>query len=675
MKKRFQSISYKLLSTLLVATTLPMLIYCFFFSYDMRKTAEQTCIKNAADTLKVIAQNIEHSLSTSIDVANKGVYLNHQLRDLLFTRDSRTFLHAESANSLLLFSYMTNISVMTPEATQIQFSAYKSGKSLLLTTKNLQKYIRSSNFEQANTAPVPAFQAYIIPPHRQTSYDHQLSYMSNSIFEDENAEHLTDDLVFTICLPIYHLPVSNRPSGELLIDVSLDFFEKFCGFMYDEFEHFYIVNDEDDIIFAYDSTMIGTRTADPGILSLTAQAAKNPGEFISKKGDSELWLCQRLSGSSYNWYMLKSIPMHKIYQTSNIQLTRMLLTFGICLITALLISGSSILRYTNPLIKATRYLNLTKTQKLSRNSRLSDYVSYRTGDEIGILFQALEELIDTVNNFIIRQFELEIINRTTELKVLEAQINPHFIYNTLQCLATRSLEHHDREQYDYISSFGQLMQYSMNRQLTLVPLQEELNHIRRYIELQKMRFTSQLSVSFEISSKADQIVIPKMTLQPLIENSIKHGNLFNQEYSTILIRADLAEHQLHLYIADNGCPPPMDRLRYINQYLVKLREEYIHKLLTPDFLSSIDENSLIPSVQIPDRCRKETKDQLYAANNIGLTNVLLRLLLNFGQDCRMELNANDQEGTTVHLYISCDTLKQTDIKGENEVKNESTDNR
>ena len=144
MKRRFHSIGYKLLSTLIAATTLPMMIYCFFFSYNMRKSAEENYIRDTQHTWQLAADNMEHSISASIEVANKGVYLNRALQDLLFTRDDSTFYYAESPNSTLLFSYMTNIYSMTPEATQIQFSAYKSGKSLLLITRNLQKYIRSS---------------------------------------------------------------------------------------------------------------------------------------------------------------------------------------------------------------------------------------------------------------------------------------------------------------------------------------------------------------------------------------------------------------------------------------------------------------------------------------------------------------------------------------------------
>lgn len=346
-----------------------------------------------------------------------------------------------------------------------------------------------------------------------------------------------------------------------------------------------------------------------------------------------------------------------IYESSNHQLMTLLFTFGLCLLITIFINGYSILHYTNPLKKATTYLNSINTQTQNLNSRLSDYVTYRTEDEIGILFRSLEEMVDTINNFVIRQYELEIINRTTELKMLEAQINPHFIYNTLQCLATKSLEHHDQEQYDYISSFGQLMQYSMNTKYTLVTIQDELSHIDRYIKLQKMRFTNHLSVFYDAADDVKGIIVPKMILQPLIENSFKHGNLFKREQGTILVQASIEKDcLLHLYITDNGCAPSFGQLLRINKRLTDLRTEYIHKLLTTHILTSMESDYEKHSEPKPDSSIKRATENRYAANNIGLTNVLLRLLLNFGEDCSMELSANELGGTTVHLVISHETL-------------------
>lgn len=664
MKKHVQSISYKLLSTLVIATTLPLMVYCLFISFNMRQTAEKNYIEQATNTWQIIAANIDHSLSTSIDTANKGIYLNRTIQDLLFSRDNTTFFYAESANSSLIFSYLTNISSMTPEATQIQFSSFKTANSFLITTRNLQRYLRVLTPQECEfTSPVPTFQAYILPPHAQDNYGHRLDHTTPPQNATPSQPSGTDSLVFTVCLPIYHMPSPNVPIGCLRIDISTDFFEKLCDFFYNPSEQFYIVDSDGHIIFSSDSTCIGSQTSEDWIWTLIRQAEETPDSFISAGSDDFLRICQKLPGDYCEWYMIKSVPKHLIYQSSNAQLAILLITFGICLLITVLINSFSILRFTTPLKKATIYLNSINTQAQNLNSRLSEYVTYNYEDEIGILFRSLEEMIDTINNFVIRQYELELVNRSTELKMLEAQINPHFIYNTLQCLATKSLEHHDREQYDYISSFGQLLQYSTDTSRTLVTVNDELSYIERYIELQKMRFTSRLSVLFEADESVRQIIVPKMLLQPLIENSFKHGNLFKKEHGSLCVRVLTDEDLfLHLYVIDNGRAPSDERLADINRRLSELRKECIHRLLTPHRLSSIDDNreaQPTPPQNEPDI--KNATENLYATSNIGLSNVLLRMLLNFGSDCSMELYSNELGGTTVHLVLSYKNRRKEEL--------------
>ena len=661
MKKHFYSISYKLLLTLVAGTTIPMLIYCLFFYFDMRRSSENAYVTQARQTWRIVSNNIEHSLSTSIYAANQGIYLNSALQTLLFSRDGSLFSHAESANSSLLFSYMTNIYSMTPEAVQIQFSAYKPGKSFLLTTKNLQKYLLNRSFEEDTASPVPPFQAYIEPPHRQTNYGHQISHLSLSQSEElMNAR----DLVFTICLPIYDPPLPDEPIGILHVDISMDFFKDVCGDLYQPEENFYIVDSDSHIIFSSDAALIGKKAEDAWVKDLVSRASEQSGAFIWEKGLSSLLFCQQVPGSAYEWYMIKSIPESLVYQSSNRQLAVLLVAFALCLFAAILINGGSILRYTTPLKKATDYLNGVKSHARSLDDRLSDYVSYQKEDEIGVLFRSLEEMMDQISNFIIRQYELEIINRTTELKMLEAQINPHFIYNTLQCLATNSLAHNDREQYDYISSFGQLMQYSMDTQRTLVTVQEELSHIERYVKLQKMRFPNHLTFSIEAGDAIRKITVPKMILQPLIENSFKHGSLLKRQQGLIRIQASLEKERfLHLYIADNGKSPSQEQLLRINRRLGRLRKEYIHKLISPRLLSAIDRAAGARPAGEGDI--HQARENLYAANNIGLANVLMRLLLNFGEECFLEISANELGGTTIHLFISYTTLWRPEDGGKN----------
>lgn len=648
MKPTFKSISYKLLSTLLLAAILSMAIYCVFFYSNMRTSALERYISQTERAWQAAAHNIQHAIDTTVDVANKGIYLNRSLRDLLFSRNPTTFSHTESSNSSLMFSYMMNIYSVTPDAVQIRVGAYKSGNSLLLTTENLQRYLRRQEFPEADSPPpAPMFQAYLLPPHLPSSYGHQLSHIPPPDLSASPGLTNPEKSVFTICLPLYHLPNPSQPVGEVSIDISLNLMKKLCGYLYDDMEEFYVIDSDGYVIFSSDSSQIGQIQSEgwPKDMTQKAKLLEDNPFFADRSHPKNLHICRKISSSNLEWYMLQSIPKREIYLETNRQLATLLSAYVLCLMVATAVDALSILRFTRPLKKASEFMKSINVKTVS--APFSDYVSYRHQDEIGVLFHSLEDMMSTINNFIIRQYELDILNRTTELKMLEAQINPHFIYNTLQCLATKSLEHHDKEQYDYISSFGQLLQYSMDVDHTLVPLKEEAAHVNRYISLQKIRFPNHPSVEWKLEPAAASVTVPKMILQPLIENSFKHGCLMRKDRGHLTIGASLNEADLlSVYVSDNGCSPDPDQLEQINDRLLELKRVYVNRLFTPPHFCLLESGLREP----------QDKESPYAANNIGLSNVLLRLLLNFGKGCDLTLSANEEGGTTVHLTLTYKTL-------------------
>ena len=87
-----------------------------------------------------------------------------------------------------------------------------------------------------------------------------------------------------------------------------------------------------------------------------------------------------------------------------------------------------------------------------------------------MLFDSMQEMMDSIQHYTIRQYKMELLQQDTELKMLQAQINPHFIHNTLQCLANNALANNDLAQYDYITALGQMMRYAMEISQTVSSL-------------------------------------------------------------------------------------------------------------------------------------------------------------------------------------------------------------
>ena len=249
--------------------------------------------------------------------------------------------------------------------------------------------------------------------------------------------------------------------------------------------------------------------------------------------------------------------------------------------------------------------------------RREDYVNYPYNDELGNLIVHTEQTFSTLYEMFERQKQLNQATRTAEAKMLQAQINPHFLYNSLQSLASLALQHGDKDTWRYITMLGSMMQYSMNLERATAPLRQEFEHVRAYITLQNVRFENQLTTEFMLDREAEDILVPKVILQPLAGNAYKHGQLCHRENSRFSLRARLLSHCLIIEAENTGDTCAPERIAEVNACL---------------------KNESVSLSQSGD-------------SGIGLPNVLHRLRLFYGPEVSMKLSALPGGGTVVHICI------------------------
>ena len=153
-----------------------------------------------------------------------------------------------------------------------------------------------------------------------------------------------------------------------------------------------------------------------------------------------------------------------------------------------------------------------------------------------------------------KEGELQVQVREAEIDRLKSQINPHFLFNSLNSIASLTLDRPEeaREMIVKLSSFlRSSLEYKENE---LTELSEELEHVRQYLEIEKIRFGEKLLFKFELDDKCEKCLVPNMILQPLYENSIKHGVYESTEAVEILTRATLESKQLILTISNDYDP-------------------------------------------------------------------------------------------------------------------------
>lgn len=205
--------------------------------------------------------------------------------------------------------------------------------------------------------------------------------------------------------------------------------------------------------------------------------------------------------------------------------------------------------------------------KSNIESNLSSELLYEREDEIGILVKSYNEMKSRIHDLININYKNKIEQKDLELKQLQNQINPHFIYNTLESIHMMAELNDDEETSIMAEYFGSIIRYSMNRKVNTVKLREELNIIDNYIYLQKIRFDQLFIIENLITEDVMECEIIKMIIQPLIENAIYHGLSECSSNGKIIIQGQKVYNQLLLTISDNGIGIDTDTLKDLNDYI------------------------------------------------------------------------------------------------------------
>lgn len=230
--------------------------------------------------------------------------------------------------------------------------------------------------------------------------------------------------------------------------------------------------------------------------------------------------------------------------------------------------------------------------------------------EIQLLSDGFEEMVGKLNSLIDENKRVERRKRHAELELLQAQINPHFLYNTLDTIIWLIESDNKQVSIDMVSSLSSFFRFSLSRGKDVITLAEEEQHVLSYLQIQKTRYQDRMDYEIDIPEALHAYLLPKLTLQPLVENSIYHGIKLQREKGQIKVSAVDLGDKIELIVKDNGAGMTEERL-----------------------------------------------DELKAALNngekvgFGLRTVHQRIQLLFGDDYGLQLQSTEGVGTTVTAII------------------------
>ncbi|RAK07833.1 histidine kinase/DNA gyrase B/HSP90-like ATPase [Halanaerobium saccharolyticum] len=194
---------------------------------------------------------------------------------------------------------------------------------------------------------------------------------------------------------------------------------------------------------------------------------------------------------------------------------------------------------------------VNKMQEI-KDGNLDTKLEIKANDEIGVLTKEFNNMIAELKKLMRKVKEDQEEIRKLELSALQQQINPHFLYNTLDSISLMTKTGEYDEIAEMCISLSQFFRLGLNKGKECYTIKEEINHVKNYINIQKLRFPDKFEYSFEIDENIYNYRCVKIILQPLIENSLKHGFKFNKSKGHILIKAFKDNNKIILQIIDDG---------------------------------------------------------------------------------------------------------------------------
>ncbi len=236
-------------------------------------------------------------------------------------------------------------------------------------------------------------------------------------------------------------------------------------------------------------------------------------------------------------------------------------------------------------------LRLIRALRQMEKGNLNVEITHRREDEYGFVFTRFNGMVRNLNQLIDQAYKQQILTQQAELKQLQSQINPHFLYNTYFVLYNLAMS----EDYDNVKQFtrqlGAYFQFITRNAADDVPLRAEADHARTYCEIQSLRFWNRLTVDFkELPEIFADLLVPRLILQPILENAFEHGLADKKADGRLSVEFLLSEIGLEIVVEDNGPPLADSDVARLNERLTSEAPASettailnIHRRLRPKF--------------------------------------------------------------------------------------------
>ncbi|ANE45487.1 histidine kinase [Paenibacillus swuensis] len=412
--------------------------------------------------------------------------------------------------------------------------------------------------------------------------------------------------VFSFGRQIYDV-YNNRPVGVVL-------FEVFSEPILSALSNLSLGPGSQSYVIDEDGRIMASNTPSTEVPSALRKYIRNSGgrQPLLEQGPEELIVAAKPSNAP--WTVLSVTPNKDLNVELNETKQYFILVVSVLVVLSVLLATFVSRTISNPLKRLIRQMRQVE------NGNFRGMVNVRSYEEINSVVTSFNHMVHRMDELIERVKVSSMSEKSAQLQALQSQVNPHFLYNTLDMIYWMLDEKENDRLGRVVLSLSRMFQYSSRwEEGADVTLREELEQIQHYLSIIGYRLEGRIQTRIEVDARWNEMILPKMTLQPIIENAVKYGLEPVGRPGEIRVFAVIDGHRLNIVITDNGCGMEAEVLR-------RLRE-------------SLGE-TLVDEVAVR-RGRK----------GIGLTNLHRRLVLMFGEGYGLQVESVRGEGTTVTVSM------------------------
>lgn len=341
------------------------------------------------------------------------------------------------------------------------------------------------------------------------------------------------------------------------------------------------------------------------------EETERPELYRTAKYQEGTYFITKTKSSYIDWIYINATPFNEMFKHITFVKKLVVIIFALILLIGLLLGYRLARSIVRPISKLTKKMKQIEKGDLDNLEEQSlGVVSQTAQDEVSQLNRTFKMMIRRIRELIDENYAKQLIIRETELKALQAQINPHFLYNTLESINWLAKMNKQAKISEMVEALGYLFRSSIGLKDPLITLEKEITIVRNYVIIQKTRFDERLDFRMDVPEHLHDALIPKLTLQPLIENAIRYALEPNIEPCTISITVSEEEQGLDIRVSDNGPGMSAEFIKDLQMGRVKTRGE-----------------------------------------GIGLANIAERIQIVFGPEWGTVIESEPGQGTTIHVRI------------------------